>query len=123
MPVERVDAVVAGNAVCLELAEELRRLRPFGAGNPGVNLLLPAARVAELRPMGKARHARFTVTSAGVRARRSRSASARTSTDRRRGPPDTERRYDVTARLEANEWAGAVEPRLVVRSVHQVSVV
>jgi single-stranded-DNA-specific exonuclease len=37
------------------------------------------------------------------------------------GPPDAARRYDVTARLEANEWGGAVEPRLVVRSVHLVS--
>ena len=31
---ERVDAVVPGGALGLELAEELERLRPFGAGNP-----------------------------------------------------------------------------------------
>jgi single-stranded-DNA-specific exonuclease len=27
-------------------------------------------------------------------------------------------RHDLTARLEANEWRGAVEPRLVIRSLH-----
>ncbi|KKM26629.1 hypothetical protein LCGC14_1582790, partial [marine sediment metagenome] len=44
VPVERVDAVIGGDAVGLALAEELDALRPFGMGNPGVNLLLPAAR-------------------------------------------------------------------------------
>jgi single-stranded-DNA-specific exonuclease len=29
-------------------------------------------------------------------------------------------RHDLAARLEANEWQGAVEPRLVVRSLHPV---
>jgi single-stranded-DNA-specific exonuclease len=122
VPTERVDAVVAGDSVCLELAEEIGRLRPFGAGNPSVNLLLPAARVAELRPMGEGKHARFTVASAGARAKAvafgvGDGFGARVA----KGPPDADRRYDVTARLEVNEWGGAVEPRLVVRSVHAVS--
>jgi single-stranded-DNA-specific exonuclease len=122
VPIERVDAVLSGDAVCLELAEEIARLRPFGAGNPAVNLLLPAARVAELRPMGEGRHARFTVTSAGVRAKAvAFGVGDGLGATVGEGPPDAERRYDVTARLEANEWAGAVEPRLVVRSVHAVS--
>ena len=43
--VERVDAVVPGDALGLDLAEELQALRPFGMGNPGVNVLVPAARV------------------------------------------------------------------------------
>jgi single-stranded-DNA-specific exonuclease len=127
VPVERVDAVVPGDAICLELAEEIGRLRPFGAGNPTVNLLLPAARVAELRPMGEGRHARFTVTSAGVRARAVAfgvgDGLAGICDSRATGSeaPRNEARYDVTARLEANEWGGAVEPRLVVRAVHEVS--
>ena len=39
----RVDAVVQGDALTLAQAEELERLRPFGAGNPPVTLLVPAA--------------------------------------------------------------------------------
>jgi len=121
VPTERVDAVVPGDAVRLELAEELGQLRPFGAGNPAVNLLLPAARVAELRPMGEGRHARFTVTSAGVRAKAvAFGVGDELNSTLGAGPPEGNRRYDVTARLEANEWSGAVEPRLVVRSVHEV---
>jgi single-stranded-DNA-specific exonuclease len=122
VPVERVDAVLGGDGVRLELAEEIALLRPFGMGNPAVNLLLPAAHVAELRPMGEGRHARFTVTSAGVRAKAvAFGVGDGLGAGVGEGPPDPERRYDVTARLEANEWAGAVEPRLVVRSVHPVS--
>ena len=40
-PVAVVDAAVPGSALTLGLAEELRRLAPFGLGNPGVTLLLP----------------------------------------------------------------------------------
>src|SRR4029453_10645430 len=44
VPVERVDAVVAGDELGLALAEELERLAPFGTANPEVSLLVPAAR-------------------------------------------------------------------------------
>ncbi len=46
----------------LDLAEELGRLRPFGMGNPGVSVLVPAARVSDVQPMSEGRHVRFTVT-------------------------------------------------------------
>ena len=63
--------------VGLELAEELERLRPFGMGNPGVNLLRSGARgSSDVRPMGEGRHARFTVSRRECERRRSRSASA-----------------------------------------------
>ena len=52
-----------------DLAEELGRLRPFGMGNPGVSVLVPAARVSDVQPMSEGRHVRFTVTSGGVRSR------------------------------------------------------
>jgi single-stranded-DNA-specific exonuclease len=115
-PVERVDVVVPGDVLGLDLAEELELLRPFGMGNPGVNMLVPAARVSDVRPMGEGRHARFTVASAGVRAR----AVAFGVGSELRGKRDDERRHDLVARLEANEWQGVVEPRLVLRSMHAV---
>lgn len=116
---EHVDAIVPGDAVCLELAEQLQAMRPFGMGNPAVRLLLPGARLAELRPMGEGKHARFTINSAGVRARAVAFGVGNTLTaavaDRQADAPP---RHDVTARLEINEWAGSVEPRLVVNAVH-----
>src|SRR3954454_14148486 len=45
IPVERIEAVVPGGLLGLSLAEELERLRPFGAGNPEPTLLVPAAHV------------------------------------------------------------------------------
>ena len=44
IPVERVDAVVPGGDLGLDLADDLERLRPFGMGNPQPTLLVPAAR-------------------------------------------------------------------------------
>jgi single-stranded-DNA-specific exonuclease len=116
---EAVDAIVPGDAVCLELAEELEALRPFGMGNPAVRLLLPGARLAELRPMGEGKHARLTIASSGVRARAvAFGVGSSLSGTVGSGPPHPSRRHDVTARLEVNEWGGAVEPRLIVNAVH-----
>ena len=115
---ERVDAVVPGDALGLDLAEELGRLRPFGMGNPGVSVLVPAARVSDVQPMSEGRHVRFTVTSGGVRSRAvGFGIGAATAPVLR----DAQTRHDLTARLEANEWRGAVEPRLVIRSLHSLA--
>jgi single-stranded-DNA-specific exonuclease len=107
VPVERVDAVVAGDELGLALAEELERLAPFGIGNPAVSLLVPAARLADARPMGEeGRHLRFTVEAGGHRAR-----AVAFGVDRLPGGEV----HDATFTLELNEWNGAVEPRLVLR--------
>jgi hypothetical protein len=106
--------VVPGDAVGLGLAEELERLRPFGMGNPGVNLLVPAARVTDVQSMGEGRHARFTVTSAGVGTR----AVAFGVGSRLMPDGEQQHRHDLIGRLEANEWRGTVEPRLVLNSLH-----
>jgi single-stranded-DNA-specific exonuclease len=117
--VDRVDLVASGADVGLGLAEEIDLLRPFGMGNPTVNILLPAARLSEMRAMGEGRHASFTVTSAGVRTR-----AVAFGTGGRPVPASVdgaEPRHDLIARLEANEWRGTIEPRLVMRSVHALS--
>jgi single-stranded-DNA-specific exonuclease len=108
-PVERVDAVVSGSELTLGLAEELLALEPCGLGNPGVNLLVTGARFHSVRPMGEGRHARFAVTSGGVRA-----AAVSFGCDGRVPGEDGEP-VDATFRLERNVWQGRVEPRLVLR--------
>ena len=60
---ERIDAMVGGAGLGLDLAEELRQLAPFGMGNPGVRLLVPSARVSDVRTMGEGKHARFSLHS------------------------------------------------------------
>jgi single-stranded-DNA-specific exonuclease len=108
-PVERVDAVVAGDGLGLAAAEELALLEPCGSGNPGPRLLVPGARFADVRPMGEGRHARFTVRSGGASAR----AVAFGCEGRLPGADDAP--LDATFRLERNVWKGALEPRLVLR--------
>jgi len=107
-PCERVDAVVSGSELGLALADELGRLEPCGVGNPRARLLVPGARFSDLRPMGDGRHARFSVVSAGVRAR-----AVAFGCDGRLAASCGEP-LDATFRLERNTWMGAVEPRLVL---------
>ncbi len=111
LPERRADAVVAGDPLGLDLAEDLAALEPCGMGNPGPTLLLPAARFADPRPMGEeGRHLRATVQAAGARAK-----LVAFGCEGRLPVPAGEP-ADVLVRLEADEWNGAVEPRL--RLVH-----
>src|SRR4051794_2269096 len=110
---QRIDAVVPGDALGTALAEELERLAPFGHGNPAPTLLVPAARVSDVRSMGEdGQHTRFTLSGGGSRAR---GVAFRTAA--RLLPASADERNDVAVRLELNEWKGTVEPRLVLRAI------
>jgi single-stranded-DNA-specific exonuclease len=108
-PIERVDAVVAGDELGMSLAEELQSLAPFGRGNPTVSLMLADATFADARPMGEGKHVRFTVRSRGARAR-----AVAFGTGGRLPVGDGEP-AEATFTLEVNEWNGVSEPRLVLR--------
>ena len=108
-----VDAVVTGRELTLELAEELRRLAPFGLGNPGVTLLLPSCEMADLAAVGGGKHLRFRVRDRGRDAGSAIGFGLGGQLDRFRQAA----RYDLLFRLEANHWNGTVAPQLVVRRV------
>ena len=103
---ERIDAVVGGAGLGLDLAEELQQLAPFGMGNPGVRLLVPAARVRDVRTMGEGRHARFSLHSGAHRALGV--AFGRAEPRSRRGRPGRRRR---AARGQPLERLGRAPPR------------
>jgi single-stranded-DNA-specific exonuclease len=110
---QRIDAVVPGDSLGTRLAEELEQLAPFGHGNPAPTMLVPAARVGDVRSMGEdGQHARFTLSNGGTRAR---AVAFRTAA--RQLPSSEDERYDAAVRLELNEWNGTVEPRLVLRAL------
>lgn len=110
VPVERVDAIASGGALGLALADELAQLEPCGMGNPRVNLLVPAAQLTDVRPMGEnGSHARFTVEAGGARCR-----AVSFGCDGRL-PVASDVPADAVFRLERNSWNGAVEPRLLLR--------
>jgi single-stranded-DNA-specific exonuclease len=109
-PVERVDAIVSGADLSLDLAEELLALAPFGQGNPDVRLYVSGATFDGVRPMGEGgKHARFNVSSGGARASAVAFGCDGRVTGADGGP------VDASFKLERNIWNGVVEPRLVLR--------
>ncbi|HKB50157.1 MAG TPA: single-stranded-DNA-specific exonuclease RecJ [Solirubrobacterales bacterium] len=108
---ERVDAMVGGADLGLDLAEELQRLAPFGMGNPGVRLLVPSARVRDVRTMGEGKHARFSLHSGAHRALGVAFGRSQLGV----GEDDP---VDAAVRLEVNRWNGSVEPRVVLRELY-----
>jgi single-stranded-DNA-specific exonuclease len=113
VPPVRVDAIVRADSLTLGLCQELRRLAPFGLGNPGVTLLLANAEVHDASVVGDGRHLRFRVRdgASGGGTAIAFGHGAQLHRFRR------EMRYDVLFRLEENRWNGTVAPQLVVEYV------
>lgn len=109
---ERIDAMIGGVGLGLDLAEELGQLAPFGMGNPGVRLMVPSARVTDVRAMGEeGKHSRFSLHSGAHRA-------LGVAFGRSSFGVDDDDMLDAAVRLEVNHWNGAVEPRVVLREVY-----
>src|SRR2546426_309799 len=114
VPMTTVDAVLPrGAKLTLDLCEELRRLAPFGLGNPDVTLLAPGCELGDLATVGEGKHLRFRVQRDGHDAGGAIAFGQGTKLDRYR----REGRYDVAFRLQENHWNGTVSPQLVVRRV------
>ena len=81
-------------------------------GNPGVRLLVPSARVRDVRPMGQeGKHARFSLHTGAHRA-------LGVAFGRSQLGVEDDDPVDAAVRLELNHWNGSVEPRLVLRELY-----
>jgi single-stranded-DNA-specific exonuclease len=112
-PVTRVDAIVEGSSLTLEMCAELSRLAPFGLGNPGVTLLVDGCEIVDASTVGDGKHLRFRVRHRGRDAGSAIAFGLGAQLDRFR----REQHYDVAFRLQENRWNGVVSPQLVVRRV------
>ena len=83
-------------------------------GNPGVRLLVPSARLRDVRPMGdEDKHARFRLESGSQSALGvAFGVNGDLAADRLTEP------VDVSLELELNEWQGAVSPRVVLGELY-----
>jgi single-stranded-DNA-specific exonuclease len=110
-----IDAVLPpGTQPTHALCSELKRLAPFGQGNPRVTLLAPACELSELAPVGEGKHLRFRIRQEdGAPGGQAIAFRLGTQLDRFR----REGRYDVVFSLEENQWNGTVAPQLVVRAI------
>src|SRR5215470_5964895 len=114
VPTTVVDAVLPrGAKLTLDLCDELRRLAPFGLGNPEVTLLAPGCELGELTTVGDGKHLRFRVQRDGRDAGGAIAFGQGAQLDRYRRVG----RYDVAFRLQENRWNGTVSPQLVVRRI------
>ena len=114
LPKLQIDAIVGGEDLGLPLAEELEKLAPFGNANRPVTLLVPNARICDVREMGEGKHARFTLNSGGHRA--AGICFGRTSFGVGEEDP-----VDVAAELSVNHWNGSVEPQVKLEEVFPVA--
>ena len=112
VPEVRIDAVAQGDALSLDLAEELQQLAPFGMGNPNVSLLVPAATMSDPRAIGEGRHVAFTLEAGGARSR----CVAFGAGDAL--PVEAGEPADAAVRLEIDRWNGSVSPKLVLRQAN-----
>ena len=112
VPEVRIDAVAQGDALSLDLAEELQQLAPFGMGNPNVSLLVPAATMSDPRAIGEGRHVSFTLEAGGARSR----CVAFGAGDAL--PVEAGEPADAAVRLEIDRWNGSVSPKLVLRQAN-----
>jgi single-stranded-DNA-specific exonuclease len=113
-PVVRVDAVVRGGELTLDLVDELERLAPFGLGNPGVTLLAVGCTLSELAVVGDGKHLRLAVNAGGIR-----SGAIAFGEGPRLDRYRVDGLYDVAFRLGANRWNGSVSPQLMVKRVFE----
>lgn len=109
---EGIDAIAGGEELALELAEEIETLEPCGKGNRTLSLLIPAARITDLREMGEGKHCRFSVVSGRARA-------AGVSFGRAGFGIDEDTPVDVLAELGINHWNGSSTPQLRVKEVYR----
>ena len=111
---EPIDAVVGPDELGRDVAEGLARLAPFGKGNPPVRLVVPGARIRDVRPMGEGeRHARFSLEGATGRAR-----GVAFGVNGSLAAAADQQGLDVSVSLELNHWNGAVEPRVVLGELY-----
>ena len=111
--VQHIDAVVALTDVTLETAADLARLEPVGMGNPGITVLIPAAKLMDVRRIGaEGRHVDMRVHTAAGSCR----AVAWGVGDRFDELVAADR-MDVAARIERSVWKGTERVELIVRAV------
>jgi single-stranded-DNA-specific exonuclease len=110
-----VDAVLPrGTQPTYELCSELKKLAPFGLGNPRVMLLAPACELIEPATVGEGKHLRFRIRQEdGALGGQAIAFRLGGHLDRFR----REGRYDIVFSLEENNWNGTVAQQLVVREI------
>ena len=107
-----VDALICGQEMTLDLADELSRMEPFGLGNPSVELLATGVSISAARATRDGRHLQCMVNAGGARS--SAIGFGQAYLLEKLKPAG---KWDVAFRLERNEFNGSVAPQLILREI------
>jgi single-stranded-DNA-specific exonuclease len=107
IPRLEIDAEVQPEDITSELVNELKRLEPFGAGNPEPVLMMRGMRVVERRVVGEGH----------LRLRLSRNGRTFTAIAFRMAQRDTEGLLDIAFYPEMNEWNGSSSLQLKIKDL------
>lgn len=110
----RVDAVVCGDELTLQLADELELLAPHGVGNPKVGLLLHDAGIVAPRLTRDRKHLQYKVRCDGA------SCSAIHFNFNGLDQVSAPGRFDLPLELGKNAYNGAVSVQVQVKGLHRL---
>ncbi|MCL2121043.1 MAG: single-stranded-DNA-specific exonuclease RecJ [Clostridiales bacterium] len=114
----RADLQVAIEQLTPAAMEDLERLAPFGAENPRPILVLPAMRLAELRPMGKEkRHFQLFFQTSQRQGKRQSLMAIAFSMEDTIFFPETGKCYDLLFSPEMNEWQGRTSVQILLKDL------
>jgi len=108
-----VDAVVAGEDLTLDVAEELEMLGPFGNSNPSPLIYIPGSKIENTEKIGDGQHVRFSVVSGSSRVQ---AVAFKTGGSLPGGLVEGER-FNAAWNLSINRWRGSSYPQLQLKTI------
>ncbi|HEV2914330.1 MAG TPA: single-stranded-DNA-specific exonuclease RecJ [Pyrinomonadaceae bacterium] len=115
LPVLHLDAELPAPALSLSLVEELKRLEPFGAGNPRPLFMTRGLRVTSEPRVIKERHLKMSVAGSDAATH---DAIWWNGVEETRGrTPKAGDRIEMAYTLEANTWQGTTRLQLCVQDI------
>ncbi len=110
------DAVITGDEVTLELARDVRRMEPFGEGNPRPVFMIKDITVKNVRIMGsEGQYRKFSCMSAGGRMF---DAVCFDSNVEGLGDVDAGSVVEIAGEIDENVWNGRSSVQVVVRDIN-----
>lgn len=109
-----IDAEIPLDAVSLNLAQELKKLEPFGNGNPRPTFLTQKVKVVSVKRMGtKSQHLKLTVK--GSEAFHD---AVMFNLKENARVPELGSEADIVYSIDENNWKGNVSVQLMIKDIH-----
>ncbi len=113
IPVEKLDAVCTYDEISVDLIDELKRLEPFGIGNPAPKFLIEKGEVVEIATVGKNAHLKLKLQTEQTEIE---------AIGFKLGDIKNEIAFhsqiNLSGELSINEWNGKRKPQIIIKDLH-----